>query len=398
MNVAGYTSAQKKVILEMNSSLSEVAKNLAYLIKESKYRTLIKNQVAKKFDQDYDVLLYHLMKSKLPDGKTLSESVSNNISRTYSDESVTINKQFSKIISEIPLIQVAIPVNFEEWDPGAYTPKVAFLPVDYDEKSTKIIIAYDFSGKEYEIDAIIPPSEPIIVVSLNERVDVNDKNQYLYSKTQKLVPDNVLDLRNESEVYREAPIGDEPGGGGSTGGSNSSCQSQFPYRTNGNYAYLKNVWVAGHLVGQIEGWPAGNLELDIKVFALDKNTNFTQITEIYTVRNEYLNRHNVQYSWQQSMNLGIVAWNNMTYGQTLLFNFVENDREIFGESSEKKITLGGSFKLTSAISVTAGLEIKIGKMDEQIGQRTVDQFPVPPQFRSSKCYYDIGSNFGFVLE
>ena len=401
LNVAGYTPAQQKIILEMNSSLSEVAKNLAYLVKEPKYRTLIKNQVAKKFDQDYDVLLYHLMKSKLPDGKTFSESVSSNISRTKASENISINNQFTKIISEIPLVQVAIPVNFKEWDPNAYTPKVAFLPVDYDESTTKTIIAYDYSGNEYEIDAIIPPTEPVIVVSLNERVDINNSNEYVFSKTKKSVPENILELLNEDVNYLVPPIDDEfpgGGGGGGTGGGNSSCQSQYPYRINGNYAYLKNIFVSGYLVGKIEGWPAGDLELDIKVFALDKNMNFSQMTEIYSVRNEYLSRHNVQYRWQQSMNLGIVAWNNLTYGQTLLFSFVENDRELFGENTDKEINLSGTFKVTDWFSLTAGLKIKIGNMDEHIGQRTVDQFPVPPQFDNGKCYYDIGSDFSFVLE
>ena len=405
LNVTRYTPDQQKIILEMNSSLSEVAKNLAYLIKESKYRTLIKKQVAKKFDADYDVLLYHLMKSELPDGKTLDESVSNKISRSKTSESISINNQFSKIISEIPLIQVAVPVNFKEWDPNTYTPKVAFLPVDYDESTTKIIIAYDYSGKEYEIDAVIPPTEPIIVVSLNERVEVNNENQYFYSKTQKIVPENVLDLREGGENYRgepeeeeSLPGGDDDPGGGNTGGSNSSCQSQFPYRINGNYAYLKNVRISGWLVGKIEGWPAGNLELDIKVYALDKNMNFSEIKSIYSTRNEPLNRHNVQYHWQQSMNLGIVAWDNLVYGQTLLFHFVENDRELFGENSEKEINLGGSFKVSASVTITAGLKVKIGKMDEDIGHRTVDQFPVPPQFHLGKCYYDIGSEFAFVVE
>lgn len=386
----------------MNSKLSDAAKSLAYLLQEQKYRSLIKNQVGKKFDEDYDVLLYHLMKSKLPDGKTLSESVYNlkNGAQQMSISSTSISSQFSKLVSEIPLIQVAIPVKFKQWDANNYIPKVAILPVDYDEATTKTIDAYDYNGEKYEIDAVNPPTEPVIVVSLNERVEVENNNQYYYSVDRKPVPENILELKQYSDrtIDRPLPIDDDPPVGGGGGGSNSPCTSRNPYRINSNYAYLTNVWIAGHLVGQIEGWPAGDLELDIRVFAIDKNINFNAITEVYSIRNQNLDRHNVQYTWNQSMNLGILAWDNLRYGQTLNFHFVENDREIFGENSTKEITLGGTYKIDSNSSLTASIKFNIGKMDEEIGGRTVDQFPVPPQYRNGKCFYDIGSEFGFVLE
>ncbi len=396
-----YSPDQLKVIDRMNSKLGEIAKNLAYSLKEPSYRHLVKNEVGKKFDDDYDVLLYHLMDRKLQGGKTLRESFSNTGAKVNANQKISIAALFQKAIEEIPLIQVAIPVKFNQWDATQFIPKVAVLPVDYDEATTKTIPAYDYMGNKYEIDAINKPNEPIIVISLNERVDMDKNGRYYYSVSKEAVPENILDLKKyEIDIVAPLPVDVDPPTPPSPTppGSNSPCAGPNPYRINGNKAYLKNIWIAGHLVGKIEGWPAGDLELDIRVFAIDKTINFNAITEVYSVRNEILNRHNVQYTWNVSKNLGIVDWDNTRYGQTLNFYFVENDREIFGENSTKEVTFGGSYKIDANSSVTASIKFNIGKMDEEIGGRTVDQFPVPPQFRNGKCFYDVGSEFGFVLE
>ena len=71
----------------------------------------------------------------------------------------------------IPRFQVAVPANFDTWNPADYTPLVAYTPEGVDDTTLETITAYDATGKVYQLDAQVPPKQPVIVLGVNERTD-----------------------------------------------------------------------------------------------------------------------------------------------------------------------------------------------------------------------------------
>ena len=66
---------------------------------------------------------------------------------------------------------MSIPVNIENWDETSEVPTVTFIPEEFKDGLTKIIIGYKADGSITDIDAINQPAtEPVIVISRNERL------------------------------------------------------------------------------------------------------------------------------------------------------------------------------------------------------------------------------------
>ena len=61
----------------------------------------------------------------------------------------------------------------QNWDTEKYTPMVAFIPVDYDEKTFTEVTAYDMNGVKHQLNTKVEPDFPVIVVGISERVDSN---------------------------------------------------------------------------------------------------------------------------------------------------------------------------------------------------------------------------------
>lgn len=118
----------------------------------------------------------------------IRDILSNNLRMTTGKSNVkSINKQnidsfFLKVKEMFPNLQISVPVLCENWDTENFIPLVAFIPVDYDEKTHKEVTAYDINGKEYILSTLEEPNYPVIVVGISERVDING-NMYDYSET-----------------------------------------------------------------------------------------------------------------------------------------------------------------------------------------------------------------------
>ncbi|HEY1025784.1 MAG TPA: DUF3103 family protein [Sphingobacteriaceae bacterium] len=154
---------------KIDDGLDLIAKNLAASFSKKELRHFVKKQALKKFDGDFDIL-YKDIKSVQINGKSFQDHLVGSNGASESDEAVF--NQLKEIGSNLPLLNISVPVNIEKWDPDHFTPLVAIRSSDYNEKTTKKIKAYDKNGIVHWLDAKKDPEFPVVAVSLNERTFV----------------------------------------------------------------------------------------------------------------------------------------------------------------------------------------------------------------------------------
>lgn len=147
----------------------------------SDMRKLIKQEVLKQFDGDYDLLLKDaLAKSVKPSESVITKSgcsealtVKELLSLYYTDTRSFTKSEgnpLDELVNDYPELQVSVPVHADSWDPDSYVPDIAVIPSDFEEFVTETITALNAEGEEVQIDAINEPDNPTIVVGLNERI------------------------------------------------------------------------------------------------------------------------------------------------------------------------------------------------------------------------------------
>ncbi len=129
---------------ESDKVLDEVAKNLAVSLAQEEFRSFIKTEALRKFDGDYNILYSQIKNSKVA-GKNF---------RSF----VQAGDGSNDIASSVPLLNVAVPVNIENWDTKEFTPLVAVIYSSYDEEKTELVKAYDQNGKVHWLDAKKEPN------------------------------------------------------------------------------------------------------------------------------------------------------------------------------------------------------------------------------------------------
>jgi len=122
---------------------------------------ILKSKIGEKFDGDFDIL-WNQIKDRQISGKSLRLLVDSRFSEC-TRKVLPIDK-----IEEIPLLQISLPVNFNDWD-GESTILVAYTPLTIDDMEWEEINAYDSNLKEYMLDAKTEPDYPVMVVGINER-------------------------------------------------------------------------------------------------------------------------------------------------------------------------------------------------------------------------------------
>ena len=94
---------------------------------------------------------------------------------------------------------------------------VPLVAVAVEDENAAVLTAFDAQGNEYELDAQIPPTQTVVVVALNERIDENGE------------PREFVDIRSVPHYLADAPGGGGGGGGGGrgpTGGSRVSPHAE----------------------------------------------------------------------------------------------------------------------------------------------------------------------------
>lgn len=177
----------------------------------------LKNEIGKKFDGDYDVLWATAKDRDFPNLGRMRGLVASALQGMNSIVSL-------QEIEEVPLLQISLPVGFEQWD-GETTIKVAYTPLTINDVDVTEIYAYDHMGQEYVLDAQTPPDFPVMVVGINERMGFTSLNKLAI---------------------------DDGGGGGGGGGGGDSSGDYYPY--------IKEFKATRH-PSNYEPWYAGDAEV-----------------------------------------------------------------------------------------------------------------------------------------
>lgn len=142
-------------------------------------RQLIKDEVMKQFDGDYDLLLSNAVSLQV-DGDAMTRSAGTvtfgQLLESYIEaEPLTRSSEsfLDELMEKYPDMQISVPVHADEWDPQTYTPNIAIVPSDYIDLVTETVPGIDSTGNNISIDAINEPDVPVIVVSRSERFDAN---------------------------------------------------------------------------------------------------------------------------------------------------------------------------------------------------------------------------------
>ena len=151
---------------DVNGSLAALAKLFAGAVTDKQFRSTIHDSVAERFDGDNDVL-WNKLKVK-PGAQSALTKVA---SREKGITTLSAQDAVQSLAGGIPRFQVAVPANFDTWNPADYTPLVAYTPEGVDDTTLETITAYDATGKVYQLDAQVPPKQPVIVLGVNERTD-----------------------------------------------------------------------------------------------------------------------------------------------------------------------------------------------------------------------------------
>lgn len=220
-----------------DKSVPKVAGIIASALKNASFRDYLKSEVLKTFDGDYDVLLSKVAK----DLKVRNNQ--NQASRLTTDDGLNADQlQYLQDISgDFPEMQLSVQVDPNDWSTPDYVPPVIYTPSDYNESTSLTVPVVDEYGNVVRyLDAKVDPTEPVVIVSENERV--------------------VIDANGE--VVLEQPVGPTGVQGPSRIDSLIPVDPTVPlqwYRQNFKYETIYSIGFWD--IGKIEGWPAGGPEL-----------------------------------------------------------------------------------------------------------------------------------------
>lgn len=245
----GNTNARRDVQLE------RFARALASAITEKEVRMLIKEEANRQFDGDYDILFRKLKDEQTGNGKVLNVLARHLSALEKNPSFANPENELNSLSADVPLLNIAVPIHMDKWDAAQYTPLVAVVPSNFDEKTTERVKAFDQHGKVTWLSVKAMPDMPVIVVGLNERVVYEDGT---FAMKDYLVDENMVHYVMPDELVLEPGDGGGGGGGGSTGTSSS-----WTCRIDGKTDYLTGMWFKD--ISEYEAWILGKPEVVLKI-------------------------------------------------------------------------------------------------------------------------------------
>ncbi|MCJ7447485.1 MAG: hypothetical protein MUO72_07330 [Bacteroidales bacterium] len=167
-----------------NLDMQDFSLAVTSAIKENKsFRNLVKEEALKMFDGDYDVLLSNIVNYRVDPAQSSVKSAGENFcvrdllqshfkSSLGPAEKKSSGSVIDDLISKYPYLQISVPVNAEKWVNETYVPVVTFIPLEFDEATTEEVVGYTSDGSTVVLDAVNPPEDPVIVISMNERIEI----------------------------------------------------------------------------------------------------------------------------------------------------------------------------------------------------------------------------------
>lgn len=340
-----------KQVKEVNSNFDEIAVVLAKAMEEEQVREAIKAEASKQFDGDYDILCKDFVGAVLAGGDKFKDKLIGAHSVVKKTTASASRERIETILTQLPTLNIGVPVNIEMWDTKSFVPLVAVRPVDYDEKTATTIKAYDSKGAVHLLDAKTAPSFPVVVVALNERVDEEGR------------------LRNWNTPKERPKSG------------RIAADTFGPWNRDAiNYPrYPETLQSAGFkgmsALRQFEHWSAGRVELQLDIVRVD---NTTSDKHPFTGRQE-------DWDSERYLDTGIFTWDYNTAGDQVKYHWTELDDA--GPFKSIKVSVAATVK---GVTLSRTVELTLDDNDDIIGERTVyftDGIPGG---------YDIGNVFRFT--
>ncbi len=259
---------------------------------------------------------------------------------------VDLNSEELVASGELPLLNVAVPVNIEKWDDQTSTPLVAYLPEGYDEKTATEITAFDGAGKVHLLDAKTAPTVPVIVISENERTQIEQGKVSLKA--------GLVNFDKKANARQSA-------GAEGPGGNTVVC---------GTMPYDEVLYLTGFLsenLGAIESWANGAPEIRMNIYYTDQSSQAKQIVYGDSRGNlwEPSRRRDVDHSWWRFADR-LMRWTS-AYGDTINFALWEEDS---GNILSIPVSVKGKF---FGQEYNASTTVNIKDSDEFIGVFPVDR-------------------------
>lgn len=227
--------------------LKHMARAMAKALTNPEVGVYLKEKIGQRFDGDLNVLWKVVKNFQVPGHGRLRGVMQGKLGRVV---------RSMEAIERVPYLQVALPVGFGEWD-GRTPIKVAYTPLTIDDTEWEYIYAYDHRGIEYQLDAWTPPDYPLMVISQNERTDLEG---------------NVTFGRAHGRGLGRQLEYDDGGGSGGSGGGSSTPDPGHEYGD-------KEILYKMQLFDDKE--PFSRLSPEIYILVSSHNNNYTARIEFF---------------------------------------------------------------------------------------------------------------------
>jgi hypothetical protein len=338
--------------------MEEVAKALAKSMGDKQVRNFIKSEASKQMDGDYDIL-YNWVDDKTIGGKSLESIIVDNTATSPSAKTNAL-ENLRVTAASIPLLNISVPANIDKWDTENFEPLVAVSPYSFvkDEKSVKLIKAYDKQGNVHWLDALKKPDFPVIAVGLNERTTVKDGKIELkpiaFSKKKDSGSDKLtqpIPFDSQKKLMSSRAMGGQ----------------SWYYSEYSDEIYLNGI-TDGNGWSGYEGWLMGDPEIEVYTFV--KNNQ----GQVYSAGQSY-HDINDDGNWAYTqMNHAYTAYDIDSYPEVYMA-FWEDDG---GWSNS-----GGG---PNTQTVSSGITYGVGWDDDYIGAKWMNRIYYPSWWWQGKGY------------
>ena len=383
---------------EVNSVESTIKKDLtkelaiavAKAMNNPHFRELLKQEVLKKRDGDYNVLFSRIKDTSLgSNGRTVLQLIGQ-VSDMNKRELILFENSLE---TNFPLAQIAIPATDkatpEEWDTQSMVPKVAAYSADI---QVDYVLAYDRLGKMSQLSLSEAPEYLTAVVSENERLiaySIAEENIYpeisrfFRSKEHFFLERVKVSDLNALHTLIGKGYGDSSGTPGddnnNDGGLGTQELEEICEGKDGDRIYNdqkdhlnKFKFTTPQNAKDAEPWTAGAFEIRTVIVIGDSDTDsLWTIEKINNVSRGDLIDCNI---WGNNCSLfwfnadqDIVTWDPEEMGLQMKYTWIEEDN-----GPTIKFTIGAKIELGGGAEINSSVEIEITPEDDLLGDSLVE--------------------------
>lgn len=377
------------------------AQRLAVVLQEEEIRTFVYSAIRERFDGDANILLADLLSRDLPASyqqrgmHTFADLLRD---RPAGSSQRTGSTWPEALLQELPLYQLALPgldaYDAKGWDEQHQIPRLAVVPPDVPLQALDYLHAWDHEGKHYRIDARTAPTEPVLVLSLNERT-------LAYASGTGPAPspceDDALDpIYSSSSVDyydRQAVLLSSTTCTEGTGDPGESTENYYDRDSNGNYDQVHQVKFPNQkTLDNAESWFSGDVELDLYlVLGARDPQNFSISHTPFTVARRDLRECDGLFGSCETMTWATVdtrtiRWYNELYGRFIRYHMIEYDPIVYGKN--QTYDADGRTIFDDGLETQAVLLVNITMNSEELGDTDVVYCD---DTNGLGTYYDLGS-------